>query len=346
MSIHTQVVRLGTGSDGTNTALVSSDNPIPVSLPAGNLTVSGPLTDLQLRTAPVLVTGGQITVTTATIAEGAAISDDIDLGTAHLGCIVLPDDWTAADLTLQVSHDGTVFRPLYDSLGTEFAMKAAAARAVLVPSGLPVQHLRICSGTVDAPVVQAANRSLALVVSGGMLPPPPVAASEFWIFIYDASNASHYDAQTYTWVSDSYVHPYGEFSSGSRNGQYAGPEVIQLRRMAVVRNAAGAVVSAEPDLSVATGEAVSLTVTAGFATAPVWPDPVTASLTHITGNEWSAQVNPPTWDASDMENRPYFEGSFPGGILVISAGGPLKLVCTLSGGGGYLQTAWEYQWTA
>lgn len=293
----------------------------------------------------VPVTTGQITSLTATIASGASVSGDIDLGTARLGCIVLPDDWTDADLTLQVSHDGTVFRPLYDSLGTEYTMKAAAARAVLVPSGLPVQHLRICSSTAAAPVVQAAHRSLALVVSGGVLPPPPphpVTASEFWIFTYDGSSDSHYDPQTYTWVSDSYVHPYGEFSSGSRNGVQSGPEAIELRRMAVARNAAGAVVSAEPDLSVEAGEAVSLVMTAGSTAEPAWPDPVTASLTHITGNEWSAQVNPPYWDASDMENRPDFEGSFPGGVLLISAGGNLKLVCTF-GAGGYVQTAWEYQ---
>lgn len=124
------------------------------------------LTNTQLRAAPVIVVAGQITTTTATIANAASVSADIDLGTARLGRIAMPAAWTAADLTLQTSHDNVTWNSLYDKDGVEYTLKAAAARSVLVPLSdmLSVRYLRIRSGTAALPVAQGAARVLTLVL--------------------------------------------------------------------------------------------------------------------------------------------------------------------------------------
>lgn len=168
-------------------------------------TVTGPLTDAQLRAAAVPVAGSasagsvptlpplsvsgiddaglkrhlrtnadgalqvvstQITSVTATIANGASVSADIDLGTARLGRIAMPAAWTAADLTLITSHNGGDWNPLYDKDGAEYTIKAAGARSALIPLSdmLSVRYLRIRSGTSAAPVNQAAARSIVLVL--------------------------------------------------------------------------------------------------------------------------------------------------------------------------------------
>lgn len=116
--------------------------------------------------APQKVTTGQITSLAATIASGASVSGDLDLGTARLGRIVMPAAWTAADLTFQASYDGTAWNNLYDNVGGEYKVVAAASRSMLLPlvDMLSVRYLRLRSGTSATPVVQAAARSIVLVL--------------------------------------------------------------------------------------------------------------------------------------------------------------------------------------
>lgn len=114
MGAHTQVVRLGTGSDGENTSLVSEANPLPVSLSSGNVIITGPvtisteveikneignpipvvgpLTDDQLRAAPVVIDSGiKVTAVPA-------------LGAGGVGLIGwLSQIWSALTGTLSVS---------------------------------------------------------------------------------------------------------------------------------------------------------------------------------------------------------------------------------------------------
>ena len=135
---------------------------------AGNPAGVG-LTDAQLRATPVPVSAGQITAVITTIASGASVSGDIDLGLMRLGRIVMPTvaaGWTAANLTLQTSHDGADWNNLHDATGTEYTITAAAGRSILVPLAdmLSVRYLRIRSGTAAAAVPQAAARSLTLVL--------------------------------------------------------------------------------------------------------------------------------------------------------------------------------------
>lgn len=116
--------------------------------------------------APATVTPGQVAAITATIASGASISNDLDLGLMRLGRIAMPADWTAANITLQVSHNGSAWNNLFDQAGSEYSIVAAAGRSNLIPLSdmLSVRYLRLRSGTSAAPVNQAAARSITLIL--------------------------------------------------------------------------------------------------------------------------------------------------------------------------------------
>jgi hypothetical protein len=102
---------------------------------------------------------------TVTIANGASLSDAVDLGGRKLVAIVMPSSWTAASLTFQASPDGVTYDDLYDS-ATERSVTAAASRylAFNIADWVSVRFLKIRSGTAGTPVNQAAARTLTLVV--------------------------------------------------------------------------------------------------------------------------------------------------------------------------------------
>jgi hypothetical protein len=97
----------------------------------------------------------------ATIADGASLSSVIDLGVSALRSArpgaVLVDAWDAADMSFQVSEDGTTFFDLYRQDGTELTIEIAADRViVLTPADfLAFQYLKVRSGTTGSPVVQS-----------------------------------------------------------------------------------------------------------------------------------------------------------------------------------------------
>ena len=108
---------------------------------------------------------------TVMILNGASISGSLNLGDPALDAgytpsrILLPDAWTAASITFQVSADGTNFRDLYDENGNEIIYPAAANRAVIVnePDMKRHNYLKIRSGTSSTPVNQGADRIITVV---------------------------------------------------------------------------------------------------------------------------------------------------------------------------------------
>lgn len=103
---------------------------------------------------------------TATIANGASLSGTVDLGTNRLFAIVMPASWTTANLTFQVSADGTNFFDLYDDAGTEVAFTAAASRVIQNSNPgrwLGFRYLKVRSGTSGTPVNQGGARSLTII---------------------------------------------------------------------------------------------------------------------------------------------------------------------------------------
>jgi hypothetical protein len=118
------------------------------------------------------------------IAAGAAISGEIDLGQMIALAVVMPSAWTAATLALQVSPYGSagqalwdpgnaeypsLYQPLYNDGGSEITITVAANRVVtLATAGLqnaviPLRWIKLVSGSSASPVTQAAARQLYLV---------------------------------------------------------------------------------------------------------------------------------------------------------------------------------------
>lgn len=112
------------------------------------------------------VVAPQVRILNVSIGSGAALSGAIDLGPYKLGYVHMPSAWTAANLTFQISYDGVAYGDLYDHLGGEYTVTAAASRAILVPviDMMAVRYLKIRSGTAATPVNQAASRELFLTL--------------------------------------------------------------------------------------------------------------------------------------------------------------------------------------
>lgn len=113
---------------------------------------------------------GKLTTLTATIANGASLSSEVDLSGFVLRAIQMPADWTAANLTLQSKpRSSDTLQNVYDKGGTEFTITAADDR-YLVPVGADAEVLqalafiKIRSGTAGSAVNQGAARTLLLVV--------------------------------------------------------------------------------------------------------------------------------------------------------------------------------------
>ncbi len=105
-------------------------------------------------------------VAAAVIGTGTSLSDAADLLRGRLASIQMPASWDAADLTFQTSADGATYANFYDATGQEYTIPAAASRSILIPRDdfIGVRYLKVRSGTAGAPIIQAADRSLALVL--------------------------------------------------------------------------------------------------------------------------------------------------------------------------------------
>lgn len=106
------------------------------------------------------------TTATATIANGASLSNAVSLGTSDLISIIMPAAWTAAALTYQFSVDGTNFYDAYSTTAELTATSAAASRIININAATydAARYIKIRSGTSATPVNQAADRTLTLIL--------------------------------------------------------------------------------------------------------------------------------------------------------------------------------------
>lgn len=107
-----------------------------------------------------------VIIRNATIANGESLSNAIDVdGSAVVG-IVMPAAWTAANLTLQMSHDDTTYNNVYDEVGAEKTITASTSRyIVLNPADfIGANSVKLRSGTSGTPVNQGAARSIVVVL--------------------------------------------------------------------------------------------------------------------------------------------------------------------------------------
>ena len=109
----------------------------------------------------------------ATIANGAALSGAVDLGSVIPGNeivgLVMPIAWTAAAMTFQGSADGTNFYDLYNDAGTELNFTVGASQAIGLRQDARAilgrwRHIKVRSGTTGTPMNQGAERVITLIV--------------------------------------------------------------------------------------------------------------------------------------------------------------------------------------
>lgn len=113
---------------------------------------------------------------TATIASGASLSGVAQpnsdpytsLGNLAVYGVIMPAAWTAANLTFQLSNDGTNYFDVYDANGAEVVVNADASRFILVPPSLFLSgaKLKVRSGYSAAAVAQGADRTITLLARG------------------------------------------------------------------------------------------------------------------------------------------------------------------------------------
>lgn len=114
-------------------------------------------------------------VLTATIPNGQAVSAAIETGVpptrAHTGlpaAVLMPAAWTAADLLVEASVDGTTWFPVFDFLGIRMRIIVDSARVVVLDASMlwALPRIRVRSvavgGTTD--VNQGADRVLTFFI--------------------------------------------------------------------------------------------------------------------------------------------------------------------------------------
>jgi hypothetical protein len=99
-----------------------------------------------------------------TFAINQSQSGNLSVGGITLLGVLMPAAWTAANLTLLASNDGTNFFPIHTDGGTELTVTAAQGQFIRLPVGLVLgaPFIRFRSGTTATPVNQAAARTLQL----------------------------------------------------------------------------------------------------------------------------------------------------------------------------------------
>jgi len=98
------------------------------------------------------------------IAEDASLSAAAALKGLALVGVIIPGVWTAAGIAFNVSSDGTNYNNLYwGGSAVEEAVLADEHHAMDPVKFLSAKFIKILSGTVAAPVVQVAERTITLV---------------------------------------------------------------------------------------------------------------------------------------------------------------------------------------
>lgn len=103
------------------------------------------------------------TVVTATIPAGEYLSNAIDLSLATAIFIFMPQAWTPAMLSFQISYNNTDFYDLFDESAREITMNISPATAMRNPA-IPAQAgwLRFRSGSRLSPIKQTGDRTIVI----------------------------------------------------------------------------------------------------------------------------------------------------------------------------------------
>jgi len=102
------------------------------------------------------------------LTAGASLTGTINLAGLRLFGLIMPADWTTADLTFQMSPDaGMTWANMLDQNGSEILSVGTPNSYITINKAsdfAPLQYLRIRSGSSSSPVTQTASRVLQLVL--------------------------------------------------------------------------------------------------------------------------------------------------------------------------------------
>lgn len=111
-----------------------------------------------------------IVLVTGYIDANESLSAPINVNAGDVVALMMPDAWTYAELSFQISADDVTHFDVYERDGDEVRVKVTPNAVLLIERELlmAASSLRLRSGSRSRPVVQAARRdfSLALVVVG------------------------------------------------------------------------------------------------------------------------------------------------------------------------------------
>jgi hypothetical protein len=106
-------------------------------------------------------------VVTFTIPAGQSLSGAVDCSAGYLARIQMPAQWTPANLSFQISTDGTNWVDLFDQSGNEALIPVvpATSRMMVEPWSQGVGWYRFRSGPRAGPVIQTADRVFTVTLA-------------------------------------------------------------------------------------------------------------------------------------------------------------------------------------
>lgn len=105
----------------------------------------------------------------ATIANGASLSDAINLGDDIPVGLQMPAAWTAAVVTFAASYNGSTYVSVRKNDGTEYTATVAVDQQVALDPAIMAacQFLKVRSGTAASAVNQGAARVIQVLTVEG-----------------------------------------------------------------------------------------------------------------------------------------------------------------------------------
>jgi hypothetical protein len=101
-----------------------------------------------------------------TISAGESLSDGVDCSAGNIVRITVPQEFTPANLTFQVSTDGNFYNDMFTANGSEITIAAMGNTGIVVHEAWTrsINFIKFRSGSRSHPVVQKADCKFAIAV--------------------------------------------------------------------------------------------------------------------------------------------------------------------------------------
>jgi hypothetical protein len=101
-----------------------------------------------------------------TIARGESLSDGVDCSAGEIVRITVPQEFTEANLTFQVSTDGNLYNDLFDDSGDEITVTANPDSGIVITGRWTrsIAFIKFRSGAREHPVEQREDCKFAIAI--------------------------------------------------------------------------------------------------------------------------------------------------------------------------------------